>query len=35
MIFSTQSVNFLTGNRVAAELDQNQLLQNEKMNVVF
>jgi hypothetical protein len=33
MIFITQSVNLLAGNRVAAALDQNQLLQNEKMKI--
>jgi hypothetical protein len=35
MIFITHSVNFLAGKRVAAALDQKQLLQNEKMNVIF
>jgi hypothetical protein len=33
MIFITQSVNFLAGNRVAAALDQKQLFQNEKMKI--
>jgi hypothetical protein len=33
VVFITTGVNFLAGNREAAALHQNQLLQNEKMKI--